>query len=240
MSGACGMVRRPSPDPCDIRAEIKNRNGTDRWWCNTHGAPAWDSGGGALLQCAGAGGALPEEENVLVLDPEKFPGGVGIWGAVNPVYAWGPDTSEHGVHVHARRFPGGPKEIDRTYQEVVLLAGDARHPVDAEAAVNVVFSRVIGVPLASLRCRWCSRVHLDAAEFAIEPHRRHQCNWCGRFFWADTASVSNPCEELQMLTGIERQGVVPSSAVIELEQNELGGLAIWGSNQAVSLDCPRL
>ncbi len=233
MSGSCGIARRPSPAPCNISAEIKNRDGTQRWWCSEHGAPAWDGAGGAVAACSGAGGALPAEDQCLEIDPLKYPGGIALWGAVPPVYSWGPDVVERGIHVHARRFAGGPKEIDRTYLEVALLVADGRHVVDAEAAVNALFSRVIGVPLVTLRCPWCGQVHLDAAEFAVTPHVRHQCNWCGRFFRHATPSVSNPAEELQALTGVTRTDIVASTKTVDLVQQDLGGLAIWGSNPAL-------
>ena len=237
MPGTCGTARRPSPLPCDIRADVKRRNGSPKWWCHTHGAEAWDSAGNALSACVGSVPKASPDEDSLELDVSKYPGGVGLWGAVDPVYAWGISSQDYGIHVHARKFPSGPKVIDSTYSEVTVISGNERHPVDTVSAVNFLVSRVVGVSLTSLTCPRCSHVHLDVAEFAVKDHVKHQCNWCGRDFWARSPSVSNPCATLQDVFGT-RPEPVPSALSLNIRQSDFTGLAIWGSNPAILWTAP--
>src|SRR4051812_14348547 len=133
MSGTCGRPRRPSLARCDIRADIRNRTGKPRWWCHVHGCPAWGSDGERLDQCAGADTNPVDPADVLLLDPNEYAGGVGIWGSVDPIYNTGPEPTDRGVHVHARRLIGGPKVIDRTYREVIVRTGDFECVIDGEA-----------------------------------------------------------------------------------------------------------
>ena len=233
MSKSCGIARYPSPRPCKIRAETKNRNGTARWWCLEHGCPAWGPSGVRLERCAGATSVLPPPGEVLRLDPGEFPGGVGVWGAIDPVYAWGLPDHDEGVHVHARLVAGGPKVIDATYAAVVVAVGDIDITIDATAARNYSLSAIAGVKLVALECPRCQERHVDMAQFAVIAHRRHQCNRCGGYFWAKTESVGNPCAALQEALGLRRHDGTVSERRLVLEQQMLKGLALWGTNPAI-------
>lgn len=235
MSAACGSANRPSTRPCNIGAEVKNRNGHPRWWCYTHGAPAWGPGGVQLDQCGGAASAQ-EPDDVLRLDPTQFAGGVGLWGAVQPVFNTGPEPSDWGVHVHARARPGGHKLIDQTYPRVVLEAAGIETEVDSQCATAYVVASVFGLELKRLCCPRCGGAHLDAEEFATSAHRKHQCNHCGRHFFDPDAepSISNPLAGIAATIGGNVAPPIQSHQVLSLEQSDFtGGIAIWGSNQAL-------
>lgn len=235
MPSGCGRARHLSPTPCDVRAEVKNRNGQPRWWCVEHGAPAWARDGSALDRCAGRVD-LPVDETVLRLDPADYPGGVALWGAVEPILNTGPRLSEVGVHVHARRQPGGHKQIDDTFDRVLLTVPGGERPIDSAAAVAFMASSTCGVEMTVLRCPHCGGVHLDAGEFAVSPHRKHQCNTCGRAFFdpAGLRSVSNPLAQLAEGLGHGSQPPLPSRQALSISTADFpGGLAVWGSNPAV-------
>lgn len=237
MSGSCGAAHRPSPRPCSIAAEVKNRNGMPRWWCSTHGAPAWAPNGSRLPACGGAGGQEPEDEEVLVLDVDRYPGGVGVWGAVDPVFNTGPDPHDLGVHVHARLHTGGHKQIDGTYRLVKLVLDGEQLEVDGRSAGAFVVAAVFGLELKSLHCPWCDSTHADLGEFACTPHRKHQCNRCGRAFFdpANEESISNP---LALLPARPRSVPIPSREALAIRQCDFSGLAIWGSNPALLWTSP--
>jgi predicted RNA-binding Zn-ribbon protein involved in translation (DUF1610 family) len=234
MSASCGFrPRRPSNEPCEISYEVNNRSGKPRWWCYTHGCAAWDAQGKPVTACLGAGVTGPAPERTLTLDPGQYRGGVALWGAVDPVYNTGPEPRDCGVHVHARELAGGDKVVDRTYDEVVVEVDGRRYVVDAPSATSFVAASVFGLRLKALACPHCGDVHLDADEFAVHPHRKHQCNQCGRQFFDAEPSISNPCVELRRGLGYNGGHVVPSSRSLSVNQSDVRGLAIWGSNPAI-------
>jgi hypothetical protein len=238
MSGSCGIPYRPSPKPCVIGAEVKNRSGTPRWWCTTHGCEAWGPGGEQLPACAGA--SLPLPTTSLNLDPRDYAGGIALWGAVQPVYAWGVKPDLTGIHVHARRQVAGQKVIDATFEESVVTTADGPWRLTANMAVAYLVSHVLDQPVKALRCPRCNQLHLDMMEFAVTDHRKHQCNSCGRhFFDSSGPSIANPCVDLQRLVQPRvRLHPTPASDTLRLRQRDLSGLAIWGSNEAIIWTAP--
>ncbi|BAN00539.1 hypothetical protein [Ilumatobacter coccineus] len=234
MSTACGQARRPSTEPCHIDSEVKNRSGHPRWWCYTHGAPAWGAGGTRLRECPGANRPEPPPDEILELDVDSYLGGVGLWGAVHPVINTGPRVKEWGIHVHARDRPGGAKAIDDTFERVVLRGSSETIEVDALAATSYLVANVFDLELKRLGCPHCGGIHLDAEEFAAEAHRKHQCNHCGRHFFDPDGepSISNPLAGLSESFG-RRGGVTTSQEALSIKQSDFGGIAVWGSNEAL-------
>ena len=238
MSGSCGTAHRPSPAACSIEAAVRNRNGHPRWWCSTHGCQAWGPHGERLDHCAGL--RQMETADVLVVDPAEYAGGIGVWGAVRPVYSWGIQPDKAGIHVHARRSLNGPKVIDRTYGEVVFMTAEGPWRLTAPMAVAYTVSNILGLPVKTLRCRHCNELHLDQFEFAAQPHAKHQCNACGRhFFDGATKGIANPVADLQrLLQPGQRPQPSASDATLHLRQREVSGLAVWGSNAAILWTSP--
>src|SRR5712692_982619 len=105
---------------CRIAAVGKRRDGRLRYWCFEHQANATAKYGRRAKQCRYAHISAISPEEALRLDVSAYSGGVAIWGAVPPIYDTTLQPTERGVHVHARRSPGGPKEIDGTFRSVTL------------------------------------------------------------------------------------------------------------------------
>lgn len=231
--------------PCSIAAHVLRRTGSPKWWCTTHYAPAWGKAGERLERCGGARERTSLAGPELELDIERYPGGIALWGALPPVF----DTSiavgyERGIHVHARRAPGGCKEIDTTYSAVRVIARGASMTVIEEDAVNYVASVVFDMPLKDLRCSHCRHAHLDAGEFAVRAHRKHLCNRCGRHFYdpEGTRAVGNPLMGLKALLGdlAPRRPAIAVDRQLIVDQRDLpGGLQIWTSNPAIIWTAPR-
>ncbi len=231
MSASCGIARHPSARPCNIQAEVHNRNGHPRWWCHVHGAPAWAANGRRLQQCPGASSSDGDPE-ILHLDPSAFGGGVGLWGAVSSVYCTAQLPHESGVHVHARDDPDGTKVIDRTYDVVELAIGGEIITIDAASATAVLVANVFDLELKRLTCPHCSEVHLDREKFGAMAHRKHQCNRCGRAFYDPdgSPSISNPLAGLRSVTP---HPVGAEGRLVLKQADHPGGLAVWGSNAAL-------
>lgn len=242
MPASCNQPRSPSSQPCNIQAEIKNRTGHHRWWCDVHGAPAWGVAGERLSACAGhTTGSQGDDLARLDLRLEDYPGGVGIWGALDPVYSTSTATTERGIHVHARADIGGEKQIDGTFHEVLVVAADGGSVlVDAPSAMAAVVAMVFGLALKELRCPRCKEVHLDLEHFAVTPHLKHQCNRCGRPFFDPQRqrSISNPAAALLDLVRTSGRCTVPAKERLAVRRRDYSDISVWGSNPALLWTSP--
>jgi transcription elongation factor Elf1 len=232
---------------CSISQVGKSRNGQPRYWCSNHYANATGKGGRRLDRCEAANSYV-SLDNVFELDCERFEGGVGIWGALPPVYNTAKCPMPSGVHVHARiEADSEEKEIDQTYQAVKIIYKcslfDTGTVVFTEAAAKGYFvSKLLGLELDYLFCPRCNHLHLDEGVFATKPHKKHLCNACGRYFSDARKSISNPVALLRkMLDGFEtNQGLRRAEKKLDIKQfDHPGGIQIWASNPAILWTVPR-
>ena len=220
------------PDACEIISVGKRRDGGTRFWCLRHHADATAKYGVSASQCRYAHIPLIKESEIHTIRVSDYAGGVGLWGAVPPVYDTTTAPLDRGIHVHARRDPRGPKVIDATYRAVrVEFEGEAHLVTDLDAIYFMV-SRIFEQPLREVRCTRCQHSHLDRDWFAVHPHRRHLCAGCGHHFRGDAAAVGNPIGALQR--AFPSRSRAPSKAKpLSLRQADYpGGIQIWGSNRA--------
>lgn len=229
----------PTLQSCQIISEVKRRTGTLKHWCIVHRAPAWDAKGERLSKCQNANVPPLSKRDVLVLDVEGY-AAVAAWGALPPVFDTSNMKYDRGVHVHARREINGRKSIDRTYAAVIVkvpsLLGDKTITLREEDAVAYVASAIFNKQLKSLSCPRCNYVHLDADFFAVNPHAKHQCNGCGREFFDDERSISNPLmivKDLLRDTAVQRQVVEVDRRLVISRKDCPRGLQIWPSNPAI-------
>jgi len=226
---------------CTIENVGKQRNGKPRFWCTAHQSSATGRYGVRLPACEGAYLDKLDMNSVLELDPADYPGGIALWGAVAAAYDTTKLPSEAGIHVHARGKTEGSKEIDDTFDAVVIstkrdLLNSQRTTVTSETAVNFYLSRFLNRDIRSLHCSHCNEVHLDAGYFAIKPHRRHLCHACGRYFNDTGKGVSNPIASIHATLGLSGQGIPPIRAPkkLNIRQSDYpAGIQIWASNPAL-------
>ncbi|MEL7200388.1 MAG: hypothetical protein AAGK25_02190 [Pseudomonadota bacterium] len=234
------MTNGQKPSRCEISQVGKSRNGKPRWWCTKHGAPATGRYGVRLDECEAA---YLDYENFdqLTLDPDVYPGGIGIWGAVEPVFNTTGKIDKPGVHVHARSESSVAKEIDKTFDAVSMTARtdlfqEGPITITQETAVAYYVSRFLGHEIKHLFCVKCGTLHLDAGYFATHPHKKHLCHACGNFFHDSEKSISNPIMYFRALSPAfqtERK-LVKSEKVFEAAQSDYpGGIQIWASNPAL-------
>jgi hypothetical protein len=221
---------------CRIVTEVKKRNGKPLWWCTTHGMDASAPDGAALESCPARWlEAVPADRR---LDLDVSSGEISVWGAIHPALQIGHNPSEPGrVHVHRRPRPGAEKDIDANYDIVRLNNGPNLLEVESMAAVAYSLSELAGHTVKSMACPKanCRAVHIDELKFATHPHRKHQCNRCGRNFWDSQApSISNPLADAHAQLGLPTP--IPGRRIrrpLRLDSSQFASIALWPSNPAI-------
>ncbi len=174
----------------------------------------------------------------IVVRPENFEGGVAIWGALAPLASTYPLEQVAGVHVHARRRIGGPKEIDDTFERVTVVCETIGRPILLEATSVTAFNLacILEMPVVALRCRGCGEWIDDLGSGLQLPLVAHSCI-CGATTETQTPSLATPVIEAQRLFSSLRdaRSVRRSEPpILELTPAHLrGGAHVWASNDAV-------
>lgn len=219
--------------PCDIRWEVKKRNGKPNWWCRTHGLDAAAPDGAALPSCSGSWFTAVTEE--MQTDIDLSAGEVAVWGVVPPAITIGKVPKELGkVHVHHRTDAAAKKDLDRSYDIVRVHRGEATEVLEGMAAQAFAISELTAMQVLPLACSHCGEVHIDELMFAARPHIKHQCNACGRNFWDTTPSISNPLGGAQARLGLA-EPAAPEQVhrPLEISSTNYTGVALWPSNSAI-------
>lgn len=223
---------------CEITLVGTRRDGGKRYWCLKHKADATAKYGrrAGICRCAHLPPISPEESRTL--NPNRYPGGVGIWGAVPAIYDTTRLPVEHGVHVHARRKPEGKKVIDNTYRSVRLalpkVAGDSSYIEISELdAIYFMVGSVFGFEMRFVECTLCGFPHLDKDWFSVHAHRTHLCAGCGKLFRDEVRGIGNPAVKIRSaFNHVSR--LQPARNKHNIRQSDYpGGIQIWGSNPAL-------
>jgi hypothetical protein len=231
------VSRRDAVQGCTIIPVEKRRDGGIRFWCLRHREDATAKYGRAAKACRGASDVPLLASETFTLNIDKFQGGVGLWGAVPPVY----DTTElpidRGIHVHARSAGGGRKEIDQTFRRIKLVGGQIPHGGIVLSELDAIYymvSSVFRLPMKEVMCKSCGLSHLDKDWFSLHPHGRHLCAGCGKHFRDDSRAIGNPICGARAQLGAAPPWTKPSQRVLRIRQQEFpGGIQVWGSNPAL-------
>jgi transposase-like protein len=219
--------------PCSVSLLGKQRNGAPRLWCVIHRARAT-----AFDRCTTAN-PIRAQLKKRTVNISDYPGGVALWGALPPVVNTAGVEGESGVHLHARPVAGEAKEIDETYDEVVVIDENERVTITADSATAYNVSRLFGQAVKYLACPHCHEGHVDAGEFAVKAHRKHLCLACGRDFYDSTASIGNPIALLAERYGKERSVVIPNRPLTITHADCAGGFQLWGTHPAIIWTGPK-
>jgi hypothetical protein len=236
MRASAALESRDRSEECTVVAVGKRRDGGTRYWCLRHKADATAKYGKRAKTCRAAHIVALRPEEVLLLDLDKYKGGIALWGAVPAVYDTTRSAMDRGIHVHARLRPKGDKEMDCTYRAVRLMSH--RLPKDGVLvseidAIYYMISSVFGFQMRYVTCSYCDWPHLDKDWFSVHPHRRHLCAGCGKHFSDSQSGVGNPIIGVRDACGIGRQEIRPSKRILEIKQGDYpNGIQIWGSNAA--------
>jgi hypothetical protein len=229
-------------DECNIRADVKLRNGYPNWWCHTHFASARGERGTKLEKCTKADLKPILKEEKIYIDTDEYLGGVGIWGSLEAIYDSKRDVPEKGVHVHLRRTVDGEKEVDETFKEVyVKINGELFEnknwvKIDEYTACAYTASMLFNKDIKVIRCKHCGREHVDADWFAVHYHKKHFCTYCGRDFIDLERGISNPVISLQnaLREQLKDRKILNVERKLNVKQIDYpGGIQIWASNPAI-------
>jgi predicted RNA-binding Zn-ribbon protein involved in translation (DUF1610 family) len=178
----------------------------------------------------------------LDLQPDLYPGGIAMWGALPAPFDTSQCQPESGVHVHARKELGKAKSIDATFESVrVLLTNSEGKPerftVEGDDAVAYGIGNILGFSLTYVRCPECSSVHSDREWKAVHYHTNHTCEHCGASFQTEEGVISNPVMFLKEICGDvlqKREIIDPVDRTIPARTPKfVRGIQMWGSNPAL-------
>jgi hypothetical protein len=230
------VAAREGHNNCDIHAVAKRRDGGTRYWCLRHKADATAKYGVRAKNCRAAH-VSSEQSPPYELDVDAFRGGIGLWGAVPPVYDTTRLPLDRGIHVHARRSENDSKEVDGTFSAVRLTGSKLPAEgltISAVDAIYYMVSSVFGIRMRTVRCTYCTASHLDKDWFSVHPHQRHLCASCGRTFRDDARGVGNPIEGIRSEFRANPPKTKSARRTLNVKQADYpGGIQVWGSNHAL-------
>jgi hypothetical protein len=228
----------PSDDviPCDVVPIEKRRDGSTRYWCRAHRADATEKYGKPAQKCRLWDVKPIHPENIKVLDLDKYPGGVALWGAAPAVYDTTRLPAEQGIHVHARETRDSEKDIDFTFECVRIIGREVPEGgiiLKQLDALYYLISTVFGAKTTFVTCTHCSWPHLDEEWFSVNPHRLHLCSGCGRTFNDQSRGIGNPIAGVRTACRAAEHKIVVAPRKLNIRQSDYpGGIQIWGSNPA--------
>ena len=191
---------------------------------------------------------LSKKPTILDMNPAQYPGGIAIWGALEPVFDTSSCPWDSGVHIHARMMVGGPKCIDETFDVVrVELNPNSSERrtfvVNGDDAATYNIAAILKCRMTFLACPDCQSIHSDRGYDAVHLHREHTCEACGAAFSSDEPSISNPVMLLKEMCGDVLQDRIVIDPVERRIRNVLsrfsGGIQLWGSNPAIIWTSPK-
>lgn len=227
---------------CKIVLVGKNRNGSARYWCIEHHAPAYGKSGAKLEECRAVFKEIDRNKSSVDLNPEEYPGGIALWGCALAVYDTTSFNLNPGVHVHARKEVGKEKEIDKTYGVVNVRLNDEYVSFNDLAAISYLSSNILNHDMVYLECPHCGAAHLDKDWFAANPHKRHLCSACGHHFNVKEPNIGNPIMKAKAMFGDEQihRKIVRPNRTLNISQKDFPyGISIWGSNAALLWTSPK-
>jgi transposase-like protein len=228
-------------NPCKIKYRGKKRTGDYRYWCIVHSKEIVTDNFMCPIICDHLD--YEENQNHIELNISDWAGGVGVWGAMKPIYSThSSEGHENGIHIHAREEKNGKKVIDGTYDQLTLFDHanlfETEVPVviKYETALSYTASNVFGIDLKCLKCTHCNTFHSDEGIYAVTPHKKHLCLNCGKHFNDSEHGVSNPIIEFKTRLQENSKEFAPkmSSTPLKIYQKDYpAGIQIWGSNPAM-------
>ncbi|WP_213941402.1 hypothetical protein [Pseudomonas sp. dw_612] len=237
--------------PCSIINAGKFRNGAHRWWCTTH-QTHWGNmadqklyAESQVMRCANHDQGMNYVVNPYSIDVDGN-AEVGVWCSMPAAISTeNIESRAPKIHVHVREVEGGRKLVDRDFLAVSMRyspeAGLFRNEeithvqITPPAAFDFVYCLENNITMGCVNCSHCGYPHLDLAEFARVPHRKHFCGNCGRdSTWSKEAIASTPLKPLYEKYAHTLTYVTPGVELdLDLDMYKDCTYTIWASTPAV-------
>ena len=235
--------------PCDFASAGKFRHGAERLWCRTH-QTHWGIKADLesyeqtkQMRCSNYSQRMNYVVDPLTVNLDAY-AEVGIWCSMPAALSSEEILSAPpAIHVHTRENVGGEKGTDEdfsaislTYSSDIDMFGNqeiTRVNISPPAAFEFVRATESGQELDCINCSACGYPHLDLADFAKKPHRKHFCGNCGRdSTWSKKAIVSTPLKALHDRFANDVTTIVPEKTLV---LDEFRGLSykVWASTPAI-------
>ncbi|HAT9729383.1 TPA: hypothetical protein JBD73_03555 [Legionella pneumophila subsp. pneumophila] len=139
----------------------------------------------------------------IAIDPDKYSGGIQIWGS-NPSIIWtAKRLEESAIHIHAYN-ENGKRIIDNTYGSVSLDG----HKLDIEM-IRVLQIQLalpnLALLLTTVYCPHCGVEQFDRGIWAVSAHNHRVCLLCKQTFISQDV-ISNPAfDVLTHVSGVISQ-----------------------------------
>nr|QQZ50554.1 hypothetical protein JKL49_03150 [Phenylobacterium glaciei] len=232
-----------------LRPRGKFRHGADRLWCRTHQThwgtkadlEAYDQAG--EMRCANHAQQMNYVVSPLTVNVNQH-AEVGIWCSLPAALS----TEEikprpPKIHVHVREVAGEKKVIDKDFDAIATLYSSSlglfgnqeitRVNITPPAAFDYVYAVERGQEMDCINCSSCGYPHLDLADFARTPHRKHFCGNCGRdSTWSKGPIVSTPLKPLHDTFAKNLKYETPSRT-LDLDQYKGCHYTVWASTPAI-------
>jgi hypothetical protein len=172
----------------------------------------------------------------IEIDISDYPGGIGVWGAMPPIFDSTTSCARAGVHVHARETINGRKVIDWTFQSVKVRHAGTEWSIFEQTTVAYNICTILGIPVGAERCVKCQTVYFDSLESTRQPTVERSCTRCGATLRPFSGCLSNPLHLIKHSLGDTKQNrelKTPSRKFVLDRTKYPGGFQIWGSNPAV-------
>jgi hypothetical protein len=235
--------------PCDFAHAGKFRHGADRLWCRTH-QTHW--GIKADIEALAQHGAMRCANHMqlmnYVVDPLTINladhAEVGVWCSMPAALS----TQEikprpPKIHVHVREKADDKKTVDRDFSAISTLYSNkldlyasqeiTRVNITPPAAFDFVKAIETDSEMSCINCSSCGYPHLDLADFANTPHRKHFCGNCGRdSTWSKKPIISTPLKPLHDAFAKTLKYETPERT---LDLDNYGGydFTVWASTPAI-------
>ncbi|UVL37236.1 MULTISPECIES: hypothetical protein [unclassified Pseudomonas] len=235
--------------PCALISAGKFRNGALRWWCTTH-QTHWGNKADLLvyeqskeMRCANQNQPMNYVVNPYAIEVDEN-AEVGVWcsmpAAISTEFI---ENRAPNIHVHVRKAENGKKLVDRDFQAVSMRYSqetglfrneDITHvQITPPAAFDFVYCLENNIAMGCVNCSSCGYPHLDLAEYARVPHKKHFCGNCGRdSTWSKVPIASTPLKPLHDKYAHTLNYVTPDK---ELDLDDYTGCTytVWASTPAI-------
>lgn len=153
---------------CNIKYALKARNGRKRYWCITHKARANDKNGNMLEECLSEN--KESYNKSITLDKNDIK-------SIKIIFEDLTSSTDYTININDKILKG------------VLIMNESS--LEENDFLGLFLSSINNMDIEEIRCTHCKHLHNDNSLFAITPHRKHMCQYCGREFFCKEANIGS-------------------------------------------------